>query len=250
MSDSWIKMRTCLLTSPKVIRVSVALGIHPSAVCGACFAVWAIADTHSSNGRLPGYTYTVLDQLAGVPGLCRALETVGWAKEDADGVTLPKYGTHNGSTAKSRATAARRASRKRDRDSQNPSRSRHAATVTKGAPEQEKKREEKNSSSSKSENRAAPAAGLSPELVQSNAEYLRRKPDWLPEGKPWLTNDAVMEFADSWLTGDDVNRVMREARDSRKTLSNPAGFIVKELRAIARKRMAEQAKAQEAMKCG
>lgn len=143
MSDSWIKMRTCLLTSPKVIRVSVSLGIHPSAVCGACFAVWAIADTHSSNGRLPGYTYTVLDQLAGVPGLCRALETVGWAKEDADGVTLPQYGIHNGSTAKSRATAARRASRKRDRDSQNPSRSRNADTVTKGAPELEKRREEK-----------------------------------------------------------------------------------------------------------
>lgn len=239
-------MRTCLLTSPKVIRVSVALGIHPSAVCGACFAVWAIADTHSSNGRLPGYTYTVLDQLAGVPGLCRALETVGWAKEDADGVTLPKYGTHNGSTAKSRATAARRASRKRERDSHKPSRSRHAGTVTKGAPEEEKRREEKNSSRSKSESRAAPAAGLAPDTVQSNAEYLRRKPDWLPDGKPWLTEDAVREFADSPLLSEDVARLMREAKASRHTLDNPAAWLVKQMRKTAWQRHEEQARAQEA----
>lgn len=237
MAGDWIKMRTNLPTNPKVVTLSCALRAHVREIVGACFIVWAIADTHSTDGKLPGYTAEVLDNAVGIDGFTAQMAAVGWAEITSEGVVLTGFTKHNGKTAKRRADSARRASRYRDKPVRKTSRD----VVTKSAPREEKKREEY-SSSSNAENRAAPAAaGLSPETVKSNAEYLRRKPDWLPEGKPWLTHGAVAEFADSWLTADDVSRVLREAKDSRKTLDNPAGWIVKQLRELARQRHAEQA---------
>lgn len=242
MAGDWIKFRTSLPRHPKVVRMARALGAHVREILGACAIVWSIADEQTENGKLDGYTLADLDNASGLVGFGQAMADVEWASENAEGVVLIEFRNQNGSTAKRRAVDAKRAALKRDRVQRNRSEKRHDATVTKLGPREEKRREEYSSSSSNAENRAAPAAaGLSPETVKSNAEYLRRKPDWLPEGKPWLTHGAVAEFADSWLTADDVSRVLREAKDSRKTLDNPAGWIVKQLRELARQRHAEQA---------
>lgn len=82
----------------------------------------------------------------------------------------------------------------------------------------------------------APAAAaisieLKPDVVQERIEFLRRRPDWLPEKKPWILPDVVRELAlRPELTSQVVNQTLREARDSRHTLDNPAGWIVSRLR--------------------
>lgn len=114
-------MRTSLSTSPKVVHISVALGVHVSAVCGACFVLWSIADTHSLNGDLPGYTYAVIDQLVGLPGFCKVASDarVGWVKQTAQGIVLPRFSEHNGDTAKRRAGKAKSEAKNRHKRGRN-----------------------------------------------------------------------------------------------------------------------------------
>lgn len=237
VSEPWIKMRTNLLTNPKVVRISVALKLHRAAVCGACFALWSLGDQHSVNGKLPGYTYGVIDEWVGVPGFCGAAERVEWVKQDHDGVTLPNFGRHNGETAKKRAQAARRASRQRARTvtqpDARPSRQRHAPSVTKCAPRSDEIRGDKTTSTATGRAAAAAAAEvLADEEIEARKAYLRKRPDWLPDGKPWIDASVVAELASMpRLDQATVESVYRVARDGRLTMKNPAGLIVKRLRA-------------------
>lgn len=237
MAETWIKMRTNLMTHPKVVHISVTLQAHCSVVCGACYALWSIADAHSIDGKLPGYTYAVIDSLVGLPGFCAAAEKVQWVRQDDNGVILPRFGSHNGETGKARALAARRASRQRAKATPNgvtpASRERHAPSVTKGAPTADKREIRTAAAAAEAPKPAAPAAGFSDEEFRARAAYLLRKPEWLPEGKPWIDEEAARELAAlPRLTQPLVDRVIRTARDGRKTLDNPAGLVVKRLRAL------------------
>jgi len=87
------------------------------------------------------------------------------------------------------------------------------------------------------EPRCGPAAPPA-ELRQWAAEQAKR-PDWLPTGKPWITASVWLKLgqavkASGTVTLDDYAAIVREARDSRHTLSNPAAFIVARLKALTK----------------
>ncbi len=79
---------------------------------------------------------------------------------------------------------------------------------------------------------AAAAVGFSGEEVQARAAYLRRRPDWLADGKPWISTAEAERLASSAIGPTDVDRAIRDAREARH-LSNPAGVAIKSLRAAA-----------------
>jgi hypothetical protein len=133
-------MRTCLVRSPKTLRVATVLGVSKATVLGAVFILWSMADEQTTNGLLPGLTFQAIDAEVGLPGFCAALADpfVDWARQNDTGVLLPRWLTHNGASAKSRANNARRNAKLRTRQ-------RDGAGVTRASRERhlEKRREEK-----------------------------------------------------------------------------------------------------------
>jgi hypothetical protein len=103
MAGDWIKMRTVLQTSPKVVRISSALKADRLRTVGGLHAVWCLFDAHSEDGKLAGYTPEVLDELIGWTGFTRAMEQVSWIIINEDSLCLPGFEAHNGQSAKRRA---------------------------------------------------------------------------------------------------------------------------------------------------
>lgn len=91
-----------------------------------------------------------------------------------------------------------------------------------------------NKNNNSNSNMGAPAAAdMDPEVFNARVEYIKRRPDWLPQGKPWMTQEAAEEIAASWLDKAQVDAVLKEAKASKNTLDNPAGYVRKKLREIA-----------------
>ena len=133
---SWIKIRTTLVSDPRVNAIAASLNINRNAVVGALVAVWSFADAHSVDGRLPWTTRDDIDGISQLPGFARAMFEVGWLDDgDPSGVVLPRFVEHNGESAKARAQGAKRVERYR----------RNAASVTgsghDGVTREEKRRE-------------------------------------------------------------------------------------------------------------
>lgn len=108
MAGDWIKMRTDLLTSPKVVRMTSALNADRFRIVGGLLSVWSLFDAHSDDGVLHGYTLKAVDELAAWPGFSAAMESVGWIVSDDESLSLPRFDTHNGQSAKRRAQEADR----------------------------------------------------------------------------------------------------------------------------------------------
>lgn len=107
MSD-WIKMRCNLSSHPKVVKLASRLSVTRVTVIGALHAVWTVADQHATENGLLEMDAESLDVFAETPGFCRELEAVGWLEIGADFVKFPEYHEHNGTTAKTRASAQKR----------------------------------------------------------------------------------------------------------------------------------------------
>lgn len=137
MAGDWIKMRTNLLTSPKVVRISSALKADRLRVTGGLFAVWCLFDAHSADGMLEGYTSETLDELIGFRGFADAMIAVDWLSETPEGLAIPRFDDHNGQSAKRRAQEA---DRKRE------ARKESASNAYKVRTREEKRREEGNTS--------------------------------------------------------------------------------------------------------
>lgn len=108
MAGDWIKMRTDLLTSPKVVRMASALKTDRFRIVGGLLSVWSLFDAHSADGVLSGYSLEALDDLAAWPGFSSAMAGVGWLDTGGETIALPRFDTHNGSSAKRRAQDADR----------------------------------------------------------------------------------------------------------------------------------------------
>lgn len=102
MAGDWIKMRTDLMTSPKVVRLSSALKSDRFRIVGGLHSAWCLFDAHSEDGYLAGYRPEVLDDLIGWPGFSEALIAVQWLEDDGENLILPRFDTHNGKSAKRR----------------------------------------------------------------------------------------------------------------------------------------------------
>lgn len=108
MAGDWIKMRTDLLTSPKVVRMASALNADRFRIVGGLLSVWSLFDAHSADGSLGGYSLSALDDLAAWPGFAASMVAVGWLTENGESLDLPRFEAHNGASAKRRAQDADR----------------------------------------------------------------------------------------------------------------------------------------------
>lgn len=134
MAD-WIKMRSGLLTNPKVIRMARLLAedrffmnwwtrgtktecdasvyeicdvtVVTRVTVGSLLSVWAaVNDCASQDGFVKGITLFEVDEMAGVPGFGNAMEAVGWVYETLDGLVFPNFHEHN-TVGKERSSGAK-----------------------------------------------------------------------------------------------------------------------------------------------
>ena len=108
MAGDWIKMRCNLWTDPRVGRLVDLTEQSPAAVVGGLYWLWSTADQHSVDGMLEHMTVRQVDRTTGIPGFGAALVATGWLEECPDGLRIPSFEEHNGSSATARAQTARR----------------------------------------------------------------------------------------------------------------------------------------------
>jgi len=141
MAGDWIKMRNDLHTDPRVVRISCACKAHRCAVVGALHLVWSLFDSHTSDGMLIGYTSELIEEMTDIPGLCEAMQKVGWLVIEDNCLKMPDFERHSGVSAKRRAQNASRVRISRE------CASRAQNVRAESAPEkrrEEKRREEEN----------------------------------------------------------------------------------------------------------
>jgi len=103
MAGDWIKMRLVLPRDGRVRRLSRSLATSVTHVCGALYLLWSLADElavedDQGGGLLEGYESADLDTHVGIPAFTETLPTC-WMEIRDEGLYLPKYHEHNGSTA-------------------------------------------------------------------------------------------------------------------------------------------------------
>lgn len=121
MAGDWIKMRTSLLTNPKVngiarelessSQVSDALttgykgkmsevvtrNVMRHVTVSSLLVVWGAANEHTKDGVFIKADLSDIDDMVGIPGFGHAMEVVGWAvyDEESNSVTLPNFNEYN-----------------------------------------------------------------------------------------------------------------------------------------------------------
>jgi len=138
-------METGLIRNPKVIRMGLLAKVHPATICGAVFVLWALADEHTTDGRLEGYTFEVIDAMVGVTGFCAAAQTVDWIGVDGGVVYIPRFDEHNGQSAKQRALTTSRVAKHRSCNAPSVTESLHQryTSVTRARAEKAKSKQRK-----------------------------------------------------------------------------------------------------------
>lgn len=107
--SSWMKMEASTPNKPEVLAMTVRLGWDdPDLTVGKLFRVWNWFDQHTVDGVAQGVAPALLDKLVGVSGFMEAMQEVGWLVIGDEGLRLPNFDRHNGSTAKKRALTAKR----------------------------------------------------------------------------------------------------------------------------------------------
>lgn len=169
MAGDWIKMRTNLWDDPRVAKICDLTDQGEAPIVGGLYWLWAMADSHTEDGILPGLTLKAIDRKTGIQGFGDALCAVGWLADHPEGVRIVGFEQHNGSSAKRRCTDAQRKANGRTQSDSNPQDVRNLSaseadktrksdgqkTDNCGARE-EKRREESNTDSSlRSESRRA-----------------------------------------------------------------------------------------------
>jgi hypothetical protein len=140
MAGDWIKVQTCTPDKPEVHLIAERLGIDPDAVTGKLIRIWCWADQQTVDGNARSVTKTLLDRVTGVTGFAETLLQVGWLQETSTGFCFPNFDRHNGNSAKTRASVAKRVEKHRKSPVDVKPKC-NAETVTSALPE--KRREEK-----------------------------------------------------------------------------------------------------------
>jgi hypothetical protein len=133
---SWLKIETHTPEKPEIAVLSSLLNLDPDVVFAKCFRFWRWADAVTTHGRIARTNCACVDQLVSTPGFAAALIEVGWLQERGDALVLPNFTRHMGKSAKTRALAAARQSRRR-----------HARSVTNVTPDVTRARDESRSKS-------------------------------------------------------------------------------------------------------
>jgi hypothetical protein len=189
MAGDWIKMRTDLLTSPKVVRMASALNADRFRIVGGLLSVWSLFDAHSADGSLTGYSLESLDDLAAWPGFGAAMVAVGWLIVEAESLDLPRFDAHNGASAKRRA---------QDADRKREVRSASASDADKKRTREEKRRDKEQQQGEPPEDarqRFVMVETWKPDEV-SLATHLKM----IGVAAEQVTDEVVAEFVSYWLT--------------------------------------------------
>tara|TARA_R100000315_G_C5226482_1_gene137507 strand:+ start:245 stop:925 length:681 start_codon:yes stop_codon:yes gene_type:complete len=110
----WIKVRTELRHSPKMVTIASRTGVTNVTALGAIVHAWMIADGHADDdGYIDHLNFDTLNTMVGIENLAQAMAEVGWIKEVDQGLQFIDYKEHNGSTAKTRAQNQKRQAKKR-----------------------------------------------------------------------------------------------------------------------------------------
>jgi hypothetical protein len=134
MAGDWMKVELDLPDKPEVHYIAGALNISTAEVVGHLIRIWAWFDKHTEDGHAYGVTYALLDRITGVTGLGEVMMLAGWMEQHDKTLCMPKFDRHTSESAKKRALAASRQSRKR-----------HAESVTKTLPEKRREENKKHS---------------------------------------------------------------------------------------------------------
>ncbi len=114
MAFEWIKWVKGLVNRPEVGAIADRLDMDPRTVAACCMLVWEWADGCTTEGHIRNAGIKTIDRVAGTDGFALALDAVGWLRIHADGgVTFPRWGRHNGESAKQRALNSKRQKRLR-----------------------------------------------------------------------------------------------------------------------------------------
>lgn len=184
MAGDWIKMRTSLVTSPKVngiarilersTEVGRMLAVNPNVTLSdvvtrnvtrnvtvsLLLSVWAAANEHTSDGVFRNADLSDIDDIVGVPGFGAAMASVGWAVHDVenDSVILPNFNDYNKTGTERHASAAERQRRYREKKKASGDVTRDVT----GDDREEKRREEKSKDLKQEREKGAGDAFLPP----------------------------------------------------------------------------------------
>lgn len=140
MAGDWIKMRTSLLTNPKVNGIAkiledsrfvasalstgfggkmheiVTRNVMRHVTVSSLLVIWGAANEHTRDGVFNNSDLEDLDDMTGIPGFGEALESVGWAvyNEENNTVTLPNFNEYNTSGAERSASSKTAAQRQKE----------------------------------------------------------------------------------------------------------------------------------------
>lgn len=169
MAGDWIKMRTSLVTSPKVngiarilersTEVGRMLAVNPNVTLSdvvtrnvtryvtvsLLLSVWSAANEHTSDGIFHNADLSDVDDIVGVPGFGQAMASVGWAIHDVenDCVILPNFNDYNKTGTERHASAAERQRRYREKKRATSDVTRDVTEGVTGDDREEKRRDEK-----------------------------------------------------------------------------------------------------------
>lgn len=114
MSGNWIALDHATPEKPEVFVMAERLKIDPDAVVGKLARLWIWADQQTYDGSSGLLCKLLVDRKAGVDGFADAMHAAGWLEVSEDGsLTFPRFGDHNGDTAKKRLKANQRQQRSR-----------------------------------------------------------------------------------------------------------------------------------------
>lgn len=137
----WIKMRTNLWSDPRVVALMDKLNLDRAGIIGRLYQLWAIADQHTTDGNLKGYSAERLDETLECKGLAKALESIGWLSISKTGTMVLRFHEHNGESAKKRAQGAKRQDSYRGRAQGRNDNTRNPPSVTEALPDRETEEE-------------------------------------------------------------------------------------------------------------
>ncbi len=88
MASDWIKMRAGIETNPNFLRLLSVTGLSAEGAMAALYRLASWFSTHSKYGKISSHYEGVIDAVAGVPGISKHLEDVGWLRRHETSVTL------------------------------------------------------------------------------------------------------------------------------------------------------------------
>lgn len=135
MAGDWLKIEKATVRKPEVLRIAIALGIHPDHAFGICFRFWSWCDDQLETGNVTGVTESLVDALVERSGFASALVDVGWLQVRNGSLVVPNFDRHLSESAKKRGLTAKRVAKSKSKHA-------NAAVTVDALPREEKRRVE------------------------------------------------------------------------------------------------------------